>query len=95
MRYEPDYRATGRWLRTSDELQHAVHDAAEDIATRARALAPVVTGRYRAGIVVTDDPAGDRVASQVTATAPHSVAVEFGNSRVRAHAVLQRAAESP
>ena len=94
MRYEADFRATARWLRTSGELQRAVHAAAEDIAVRARALAPVDSGASRAGIVVTDEPGDDRVGSRVTATAPHSAAVEFGNSRTRGQAILRRAAES-
>jgi hypothetical protein len=96
MRYEPDFQATARWLRTSGELQRAVHATAEDIASRARALAPVDSGAYRAGIVVTDEPGDDRVGSRVTASAPHSAAVEFGNARTggRGQAVLRRAAES-
>jgi len=94
VRYEPDFRATGRWLRTSGELQRAVHAAAEDIAARARGFAPVDSGEYLAGIVVTDEPGDDRVGSRVTATAPHSAAVEFGNARTRGQAILRRAAES-
>jgi len=94
MRYEPDFQATARWLRTSGELQRAVHAAAEDIASRARGLAPVDTGEYLAGIIVTDEPGDDRVGSRVTATANHSAAVEFGNARTRGQAILGRAAES-
>lgn len=94
MDYRHSYPATGRWLRTSPELKRATRAAAEQIADRARAIAPVDSGEYVAGIFVTDSPGRDgRVGSTVEATAPHSAAIEFGNARVRGQAVLRRAAE--
>lgn len=96
--YRADHAATGRWLRTSAELQAACHDAAERIAARARAIAPVDSGAYRSGIVVRDEPntAWDgRVGSVVEATAPHSATVEWGTRRHRGRGqhVLRRAVE--
>jgi nicotinic acid phosphoribosyltransferase len=48
--YRPDFRATGRWLRTSGDLRGACRAAAQDVADAARGIAPVDEGHYRASI---------------------------------------------
>lgn len=67
-------------------------EAAERVAAIARETAPVVTGRYRAGIVVQRTKSGARV----LASDQKSSWVEFGiPSRGQpAHWVLRRAAEA-
>jgi HK97 gp10 family phage protein len=80
----------------SPEMTLAVRSAAEVIATKARAIAPKDTGRYAASIKVSVNRRGgirgDRVEGVVTATAPYSAAIEFGNSKSQARHVLKRAA---
>jgi hypothetical protein len=61
---------------------------AAEIATEARANAPVRTGEYRDGIGVRNE--GDRVF--VEDTDPEAVWKEFGTSDTPAHAVLTDAA---
>ena len=95
-RYEPDYGATGRWLRNDRELYQAVFAAARQIASQARVIAPVDSGEYRDRIEVSAGRGWDgRVAADVAALAAHSAAVEFGNRRTRGRGqhVLARAAE--
>jgi phage gp46-like protein len=86
--YRPNRVGTGQWLRSSSELRSAVTSVAEQIATRARMLAPVETGEYLRSITVRQTRAENgRVAADVEANAPHSAIVEL-----RDH-VLRRAAE--
>lgn len=95
-RYQANHHETGAWLRSGPQLRDAVRDEAQRRANRARAIAPVDTGRYKAGIRVTDSRGWDgRLAADVEATAAHSAAVEWGNARTggRGHHVLRRAAD--
>jgi hypothetical protein len=89
--YRPDFRATGRWLRTSGDLRGACRAAAQDVADAARGIAPVDEGHYRASIDVVELSGLDRVGAGVEANAP----IEFGNRRTRGRGqhVLTRAAE--
>lgn len=105
-RYVPDHRATGHWLRTSRDLWRVCEEAAGEMADIARALAPVgdpddpwyrhtgrSPGEYVAGIGVERQRGWDgRVGAAVTASAPHSAALEWGNERIRAQAPLAKAA---
>lgn len=79
----------------SPGVRAAVAATTEDIAARARGLAPVDDGDYLRGIRTSMTARGgdnqDRPEGRVTATAPHSAAVEFGNSRSRGQHVLGRA----
>lgn len=97
MGYNMDKRYA-RQILALPEVQAAALKKAEEIAARARALAPKDSGEYAASIEVSTERGGvrnDRTVAVVTATAPHSAAVEFGNSRTggRGHHVLRRAAE--
>ena len=60
----------------SDKVSAELHRRAERVAAAAIASAPVVTGNYRAGIVVVDEVHPSRVVSRVYARAPHSHLVE-------------------
>lgn len=94
-RYRANFAATGVWLRSDGDLRGAVNAAADRVADRARVLAPVRTGRYKASIRVDNGRGWDgRVAADVTATVPYSAALEFGTARSRPRRVLRRAAES-
>lgn len=70
-------------LSTPDRVQ-----TAEEIATEARATAPVVTGEYRDGISVVAN--GDQVA--VVDSDPTAGFKEYGTGDTPAHAVLTDAA---
>lgn len=63
-------------------------EIAHEIASEARAAAPVRTGEYRDGIGV--EVAGDKVSA--VDTDPESVWKEYGTSDTPAHAVLTEAA---
>lgn len=80
------------------QVARAVRAEAEKVAARARVGAPVDSGEYAAGIVVTTEARGgtkhDRPVAHVVATAPHSAAVEFGNSHSAAQYPLLRALRS-
>lgn len=60
----------------SSEVQAALREHAEHVAGRARANAPVESGEYRDGIEVDVQAGRKRAHARVTATAPHSLAVE-------------------
>lgn len=95
-RYEPDFAAVRDWLNTSDELKAAIRERAELIANRARLLAPVRTGRYKASITVRDSHGWDgRVAADVLANVGYAIEVEVGRRDIhdRGDHVLRRAAE--
>lgn len=93
-RYSRDGADFGAILQ-SPGIRAAVSSVTEEIAARARGYAPVDDGDYLRGIQTSvlarggDD--GDRPEGRVTASAPHSAAVEFGNSRTRGQHVLGRA----
>jgi hypothetical protein len=95
--YKPDRAAVRRWLDSDGDLRSAVHGQANTIANRARQLAPVRTGRYRASIQVRDSRGWDgRLAADVIAGAPYARLVEEGRRDIhnRGHHTLRRAAES-
>jgi hypothetical protein len=96
-RYNPNRAAVRRWLDSDDDLRSAVRGQANAIANRARQLAPVRSGRYKASIKVRDSRGWDgRLAADVTADVPYATVVEKGrrNIRNRGHHVLRRAAET-
>lgn len=96
MRVNVDRSQFGRIL-DDHQITAAAVAVAEEIAAAARGLAPHDSGEYAAGIEVSSERVGvknPRMGAVVTATADHSAAVEFGNSRMRAQHVLTRAAES-
>jgi len=64
-----------RSILLSPGVRAAVRAEAEKIAARARASAPVRTGRYRDSITVVSGTT-DRAVERVTATAPHAHLVE-------------------
>lgn len=70
-----DERALRRAL-AQDGVRAEVRARAEAVAERARATAPVITGRYRASIHVEEDEVDGVPAARVVAGAPYSVYVE-------------------
>jgi hypothetical protein len=96
-RYNPNRASVRRWLDSDDDLRSAVRGQANTIANRARQLAPVRTGRYKASIKVRDSRGWDgRLAADVTADVPYGTVVELGRRSIRnrGHHVLRRAAET-
>lgn len=98
MRYEPDYRGTGRLLRTA-EMARVVLAAAEHGADAARLAVPRNTGELAASVHVeyagdNGGARGDRVEARIVADAPHAAAVEFGNARTQARPFLQAAIDA-
>ncbi|CAA9364390.1 MAG: hypothetical protein AVDCRST_MAG68-5035 [uncultured Gemmatimonadetes bacterium] len=93
-RYSRDGADFGAILRMPG-VRAAVIDVTEQVGARARSFAPVDDGDYLRGIETTLIERGgndrDRPEGRVTATAPHSAAVEWGNSRSRGRHVLARA----
>jgi len=84
-------------LDSDGDLRNAINGQANLIANRARQLAPVRTGRYKASIHVRDSRGWDgRLAADVTADVPYGTVVELGrrNLHNRGHHVLRRAAET-
>lgn len=65
----------------SDFMRREMERRAERVLFVAQQLAPVRTGQYRASITVTSGTRGTGAYARVTANAPYSVYVEFGNSR--------------
>lgn len=96
-RYSPNRAGVRRWLDSDGDLRNAINGQANLIANRARQLAPVRTGRYKASIHVRDSRGWDgRLAADVTADVPYGTVVELGrrNLHNRGHHVLRRAAET-
>jgi HK97 gp10 family phage protein len=71
------------------KLAPRVKQAAERVAERARANAPVLTGALRASIDV--EPTNDPLSFRVVVRAPYASFVEFGWSRAAANPFLRRA----
>lgn len=95
--YRPNRAGVRAWLNSDGDLRSAVRGQANAIADRARLLAPVRTGRYKASIAVRDSRGWDgRLAADVTADVPYGTVVEVGrrNLHNRGHHVLRRAAET-
>lgn len=96
-RYNPNRAAVRRWLDSDGDLRGAVRGQANTIANRARQLAPVRSGRYKASIKVRDSRGWDgRLAADVIADVPYATVVEKGRRhlRNRGHHTLRRAAET-
>ena len=94
--YKPNRGNVRRWLDSDGDLRAAVRDKADTIADRARRIAPVHSGRYKASIRVRTTHAWDgRVAADVTADVPYATIVEKGRRSIhnRGHHTLRRAAE--
>lgn len=66
-------------LGNSAAVERIVVDAANTVAQRARAIAPVDTGEYAANIKVRTRRTRHRVIAEVVATAEHSLLVESQN----------------
>lgn len=95
--YKPNHAGVRAWLNSDGDLRSAVRGRANAIANRARLLAPVRTGRYKASIQVRDSRGWDgRLAADVTAGVPYAAVVEVGRRDVinRGHHTLRRAAET-
>lgn len=76
-RYKPNYAEVGRWLRSDRNLRGACHSEAGTIMMKAKAIAPVRTGAYRASIHLRDGRGWDgRVAIDVVAPMEYSTVVE-------------------
>jgi hypothetical protein len=73
-----------------DGVRAAVRKKAADIASRARDIAPVRTGRYRDSIHVEEDEDGVKVVADVE----YGGVIEFGSSDTPVFQPLRRAAES-
>lgn len=58
------------------EVRDALRQIAEDMASRARASAPVDSGEYRDSIHVETDETPTRARARVVASADHAAAVE-------------------
>lgn len=97
MEFKPDRSNFGKILNESG-IGDAAGAEAEKIAARARASAPRESGEYAAGITagvelqaVKGRARGRRPVGVVTASAPYSAALEFGNSVTQAHHTLLNA----
>lgn len=78
-------------LRFSTDVAVAVHTKGQEVAERARAIAPVRTGFYRDSIVAEATVDAESVVTQIVAGAPYSVYIEFGTSDTPTFATLRRA----
>lgn len=84
MRYTPDHRGTGRYLRESRQIADIVGDAAQRGAEFLAGIAPVDTGAYREHIHVEtgmDLAKGDRQAAFIVVDVPHAAAQDFPHGR--------------
>jgi len=81
-------------LASSEGLEDALKEVAEEIASNARDLAPELSGDYKAGIsVVAGEEDGESLA-RVNANDWKSGLIEFGTEDTPAFAPLRRAVES-
>lgn len=80
MQYRRNRRFALRYMRSAD-IWPPLRSETRGVYRRARALAPVDTGEYHDGIEIEYRWGwkDDRAIGVVTATAPHSAAVEWGN----------------
>lgn len=88
----PDWE---REVQRSEDLQHSVTTAAEEVAAKAKELAPVLTGALRDSIRV-EHPldASPQAEAQVVAGVPYSAYVEFGTTDTPMHPFLRPAADA-
>lgn len=77
-----DSRAVADVL-NSDGVRAELLAHAQRIADRARGNAPVESGEYRDGIEADVQPGRKRAHARVSATAPHSLAVEARTGNLR------------
>lgn len=83
----------GEQLQHSEGVQHAVDVYADDVAAKARSLAPVLTGALRDSIHV-QGAGGDAAEADVVADVPYAAYVEFGTSTRHAEPFLRPAADA-
>lgn len=95
MRFVPNPRAAAL-LAATPEMVAAMKSRAEAAAEESRAIAPVVTGEYREGIVAEAglDGTPPVAKGRINAHKFTSGWIEFGTSRMAAQAVLRRGAEA-
>ena len=96
MRYRPDHRSTGVYLRTDPALKAELRRRANLGLAAARANIRNDTGALaRSGHVEDMGPRGgrkrDRMELQIVFDAPHAAAVEFGTRRGRGRPYLRPA----
>jgi len=96
--YVPNRRGTGQLLKSA-EMARLVLDAAEAGADAARVAAPRASGTLAASVHVEyagndGGPAGDRVEARVVSDAPHTLAVQFGTSRMKAQPFMEAAIDA-
>lgn len=93
MDYEPNRYSTGRYIKHSRDLRNSCEDAAEQIATVARAIAPRRTGEYADSItVVSPADVSDRVGAGVQSDDPAAAPLEFGNQIIDERTIFTDAA---
>ncbi|MFY1686495.1 HK97 gp10 family phage protein [Plantactinospora sp. WMMB782] len=78
VRFKADRAGINNLVR-SDMLRRECERRAELVRWTAQQIAPVRTGRYRASMTVTSGTRTRGAYARVTANAPYSVYVEFGN----------------
>lgn len=95
IRYEPNIRSMGDYLRTNRSLKRVLRDVADDVEDIATAIAPIDTGAYVSSIQVVDADMLDRQGMLVEATDAAAAPLEFGNRQTggRGRNLLTRAAE--
>lgn len=99
MAYVKSYRGIGEML-VMPGMVAAMARRAEKVAIRARATAPVQSGRYKASFVVSSGvrPAAGmrraRAYGRVTNTSTHARIVEFGTEKQAGHRTLGRALDA-
>jgi hypothetical protein len=97
-RYRANQAEVGRFLRSDPDLRGILSSIADRIAGRARAVAPVRTGRYKASIEVRSSSwsplvGGPRMAFEVLADVPYATVVERGHRNVTGRPVAATADE--
>jgi hypothetical protein len=95
IRYEPNIRSMGMYLKTDRSLKRVLRDVADDVEEIATAIAPIDTGAYVSSIQVVDADLLDRQGMLVEATDAAAAPLEFGNRQTggRGRNLLTRAAE--
>lgn len=83
-----------RELLASTVLDPPLADTADEIATKARGIAPVDTGTYRDSIQVITGHDGGEPSAAVYSDVEYAPFLEFGTSDTPTFAVFRRASES-
>lgn len=77
-------------LARTPAMRDAMQTLADRVANQARAIAPVVTGEYKASIEASTVQRDGKICGRVTAGAPHSQFLEFGTEHMDAQRILGR-----